>query len=342
MTDQNSPSEPRDSYHYPGILFYRDGLELLRNSMKFYRDLLQRDIEAIKNDSLLSSLLPDSEDNTDPLVREQFSVDRAIEWLNNELTKLDDRWDSWIPMTHYSVRFFKSTALLYLSAMKMRRNEVLQGSDLSRLALESIDKRITRFDEMLSSGVFARATPTPLLISDLTREAATAMCTGSDLKPLSTNDKSVVSVSDPLPPVLTSIEISDPELRRRCLALVLQFINSLEHDRLDTAVTEATRILEHRLRNAIGADAKDISLDLATKAFGGRQPLLVVGETPAEQEAVHLLFRGVFGYVRNPAHHRLLGQMRPQRALQVVVMVDYLLSILSGAERTTLPSSVPE
>jgi hypothetical protein len=76
-------------------------------------------------------------------------------------------------------------------------------------------------------------------------------------------------------------------------------------------------------------------VDLAAFAFAPRPggPRLSVSNIPAEQEAAHLLYRGVFGFVRNSAHHRLLGELQPERVLQIVGMVDYLISVAEAARR---------
>jgi hypothetical protein len=116
-----------------------------------------------------------------------------------------------------------------------------------------------------------------------------------------------------------------------------------QHDRLDTVISEATRILEDRLRALAGADVSCSGVDLATFAFRLPAPRLGVSEVPAEQAAAQLLYRGIFGFVRNSAHHRLLGELQPERVLQVVGMVDYLISVAEAARRNlpAAPTSEP-
>lgn len=103
-----------------------------------------------------------------------------------------------------------------------------------------------------------------------------------------------------------------------------------QHDRLDTVITEATRILENRLRRLSKAPATAVGVDLARHALGGDEPRLTLSPIPAEQDAAHLLYRGVFGFIRNQVHHRLMGDMPPERTLQIVGMIDYLLSLLEA------------
>ena len=76
-----------------------------------------------------------------------------------------------------------------------------------------------------------------------------------------------------------------------------------------------------------------VGVDLAKYAFSGPDPHLKVSDIGPEQEAAHLLYRGVFGFVRNSVHHRLIETLQPERALQIVGMVDYLISVAEAAQR---------
>lgn len=95
--------------------------------------------------------------------------------------------------------------------------------------------------------------------------------------------------------VVESIEIRDSELRRRCLDLFDQFQQDGQHDRLDTVITEATRILDDRLQVLSNAPAGLPGNKLAEFAFHASKARLVVSDQYAEQEAVHLLYRGSLG-----------------------------------------------
>jgi hypothetical protein len=132
---------------------------------------------------------------------------------------------------------------------------------------------------------------------------------------------------------VASIEIHDPELRKRCLDLFTQFQRDGHHDRLDTVVNEATRILEDRLRSLSNALPTCVGVDLAKHASAPPSPYLTVSPILPEQEAAHLLFRGVFGFIRNSVHHRLVGTLQPERVLQIVGMVDYLIWVAEAAGR---------
>jgi len=140
-------------------------------------------------------------------------------------------------------------------------------------------------------------------------------------------------VSRSRPIILGSIEILDTELRSRCLDLFEAFRTEGTTDRLDTVLTEGTRVLENRIRAVAQLQADCFGLDLAKAAFGGATPALRVSEVAAEQDAAHLLYRGVFGFIRNQVHHKLVGELRPERVLQILGMIDYLLFVAEGARR---------
>jgi hypothetical protein len=231
-----------------------------------------------------------------------------------------------VNVTHGWVRFVKSVALLYLQHLHERREAIAQRPQISASILEAIDQRLSALEEKVNLGVFRDATPYLLIINDYTL---------SDAKPVSSEvgnepDKSINRFR---PVVLESIEIRDLDLRKRCLDLLAQFREDGQHDRLDTVVTEATRILEDRLRALSSAPSTCTGADLSKYVFGSPSPRLIVSDVSAEQESAHLLFRGVFGFIRNSVHHRLISTLQPERVLQVVGMVDYLLFVAEGARR---------
>jgi uncharacterized protein (TIGR02391 family) len=102
-------------------------------------------------------------------------------------------------------------------------------------------------------------------------------------------------------------------------------------DRYDQVINQATKILEVRLRKIADLPDDLVGIKLAGKALGGESPRVVLSKQKAEQEGAHFLFSGAFSFLRNPAHHRPLGEQRPERVLQVIAFVDYLLDVLQGA-----------
>jgi hypothetical protein len=41
----------------------------------------------------------------------------------------------------------------------------------------------------------------------------------------------------------------------------------------------------------------------------------------------------VFGFIRNQAHHRLIENLSPERVLQIVALIDYLIFTAQDASR---------
>jgi hypothetical protein len=116
------------------------------------------------------------------------------------------------------------------------------------------------------------------------------------------------------------------------LDLFDMFTLGSQADRFDTVVMEATKILEDRLRRTANLDASYDGLKLVSAALGGAAPVLRLSSHAGEQEAAHALFRGVFGFVRNPFHHRLVGTVAPQRVVQLLGTIDYLLYMLDNVQ----------
>lgn len=186
-----------------------------------------------------------------------------------------------------------------------------------------MDQKISYFEEKTKLGVFQNATPQALFVNaPEPKESSVEKSTSADLE-----------TKRPRPILIDFIEILDPELRSRCLDLFQSFKQDGQHERLDTIVTEATRIFENKLRSISGAPADCVGVDLATYAFGGKTPKLIISEVTAEQEAVHLMFRGVFGFIRNHVHHQLVENLLPERVLQIVGMIDYLIFLIQNSTR---------
>jgi uncharacterized protein (TIGR02391 family) len=192
----------------------------------------------------------------------------------------------------------------------------------------------------LNLGIFRDAEPVVLEVAGVALLPAAAPAVpeeqGRAKVPSIPDERTVL----PAPPshslrLATSIELVDPQLRERCLDLFNVFDESNQPHRFDTVVSEATRILEDRVR-ALATLGPEISgVDLMTKVFSPKAPILRLSSQDAEQEAAHLLFRGAFGFIRNPAHHRLLDIMEKERVVQILGLVDYLLYLAETATKTT-------
>ena len=321
------PKEPPDHYVYPWVSFNRDTFEFYLAAVRFYESLLETDLKAVQEDEDLRTILSDQALESYPIDKELKRVKRVREWFEKHIERGGkDAWDYDVEISHELVRFIKSVSALYLEHLCRKRQVIASRPATSKSLLEAVDQQVARLEEKTQLGVFRTATPYPLVIDQLPQSADRAASTAS-------SEIDLVRDIRPRPVILDSIEIRDPTLRSRCLDLLAQFREDGQHDRLDTVVNEATRILEDRLRSLSGAPPTSVGVDLAKVAFGSPNPRLIVSDIGPEQEAAHLLYRGVFGFVRNSAHHRLLGTLQPERVLQVVGMIDYLISVAEAARR---------
>ena len=321
----NTEQEPGDYHTYNLLSFNSDTLHFFFEAIKFYEELLKEDIQTIENDKDLAFLLGEREKKEFDIQKELVRIQRARAGIEKTIEEGGaGAWDYDINLSHGSVRLLKSVGLLYLQHLKNRRNILSSKPRISVHALKAVDQKISYFEEKTNIGVFNKATPVPLLVS--MRE------------PEEVYERSVIAPESetkrPRPVLMDSIEILDPELRSRCLDLLQSFKQDGQHERLDTVVTEATRILENKLRSISGAPVTCVGVDLATYAFSIKEPKLIVSEVQAEQESVHLLFRGVFGFIRNHVHHNLVENLLPDRVLQIVGMIDYLIFLVENAAKT--------
>ena len=119
-----------------------------------------------------------------------------------------------------------------------------------------------------------------------------------------------------------------------------KFIDSKLYDRCKDkdyhdVVTNAFPILEDRIREKIGADPSFSGQRLIDHAFSPKIGRLILGKIPGEQQAVHLLFKGANGFLRNPPSHSLTENESNIEAFEIIFMVDLLLRIVDKAKLRT-------
>lgn len=301
-----------------------DTVRFLIAALKFYEELLSQESEVIAADEHLMSFLTDHVRHEHGVGRDLEHAVQVRERMETELERRAHHLDITIPLTHGTVRYLKSVARLYLNFIKQRRNAFSRRPNVTKRFLSALDRQITLREETFATqGVFANASPVPLLVEQVLPSTSHP---GASPASLAHSDR-------PKPVLVDSIPILDDELHARCLDLLMQFEEQSQSDRHDTVVTEATRILENRLRQLTTTHDGTTGTDLVTRSFGGKHPVLRVSEVPAEQDAVHLLFRGVFGFIRNPVHHRLVSGLTAERVVQILGLIDYLIAVANSAMR---------
>ncbi len=96
----------------------------------------------------------------------------------------------------------------------------------------------------------------------------------------------------------------------------------------DTAVFQAYKEVEVRVREAIEAPSELIGVDLMRKAFHTSNGILSEISAPkAEREALAHLFAGAIGSYKNPHSHRNVA-IEAQEASEMIILASHLLRIV--------------
>ncbi len=323
MTEADKPIP--DNHLYELVNFSSTALKLFVDALRHYQRLLETDIQELQQEEFIAQILPQETIGNLPIAQEISRIKRYADILEEKLQKAGD-WGAVLSIYHGDVRFLKSVTELYLNEIRVKRDSFARSRRVSKAALEALDTRIAELAEKNKGGIFQRAELVPLLVNPRTEDIEES----SPPVEAPASPRAPQGATSTLTPIY-GIELLDPELRQRCLDLLEQRLG--DSDKLDTIISEATRVLEHRIRLLSGADSTLSGLDLVTHAFGGNAPRIQLGENPAERDAAHLLFRGVFGFIRNPFHHRIIPINR-ERVIQLLGLVDYLLYVLENAAKT--------
>lgn len=99
----------------------------------------------------------------------------------------------------------------------------------------------------------------------------------------------------------------------------------------DTAVFQAFKEVEVRVRKKAGFTTKEIGVDLMRKAFGPpKSPLVDTKAHPAEQRSRMEIFTGAIGIYKNPSSHRYVEFSDPNEVADIIHIANALLRIVDS------------
>lgn len=307
------------------IWFLQPGtLRFFRDAANFYLGVLDSERNLLSTDEDLKSILPEGFRSTVEIELEAGFVGRIASWCEKKLEA-----DAPVSVTKsvFELRMFRALGELYLKRLSAQSVRAFSRRPVSNHLRSAVEAQLSYYSELVTGGVFQGIDPMGL--------ASGPIACSQMPNPDPSADSSVVvrevSTEAAATSVAIGIELLDEQLRDRCHDLFRNFTNTEQYERLDTVIAEATKILEDRIRIRCGAPAGAFGKQLYEFAFNGETPRIRLSEIKAEQAAALSLFCGVSGFIRNSAHHRLLGDLEPVRVMQILGFIDFCLAEISGS-----------
>jgi hypothetical protein len=310
---------PADSQPF-NVSLSRGMLELALQGFQKYRPILEQFMGLESLFGLQGS----------PVTTEIATVDNWISFCTKNLEKMQNPPFAIFPITYGALRWLKAGMLLRIDQLKILRDqEFAKYSSVPVNVAQAINAKIAQDENLSESGIFNSMVPHPLNFDSVMPA------------PIKVQVADSITVDPKGPLLVMRVELLDAELRHRCGDLYEQFANDPTHqDRFDTVLRDAGVVIESRIRELTGLAENLIGEVLLAKAIAADTGELIFGNDKSEQKAVHNLFLGFFGFIRNNVNHRLVPTYTKERAAQVLGMADYLLFLLSQGRRRNPPTAV--
>jgi uncharacterized protein (TIGR02391 family) len=128
--------------------------------------------------------------------------------------------------------------------------------------------------------------------------------------------------------------LRDKQLRDRCVDLLIA------DDNFDRAVSEATRVLEDRIRKRSALEGSLSGAQLVNAAIKSEKDksVLILSEDEGEQRGFADIMRGIMAAHRNRAHHFIYNMSRTDAA-NICAYIDVLLEIIDKSKVNKLQQS---
>jgi len=102
----------------------------------------------------------------------------------------------------------------------------------------------------------------------------------------------------------------------------------------DTAIFEAFKEVEVKVRSLSGVGEADIGVNLMRKAFHPEKgPLTDNAQILSERQAISDLFAGAIGSFKNPSSHRDVDFNDPAEVVELIMLADQLIRIAERRKR---------
>jgi uncharacterized protein (TIGR02391 family) len=133
---------------------------------------------------------------------------------------------------------------------------------------------------------------------------------------------------------LVTESLRDKQLRDRCVDLLIA------EDNFDRAVSEATRVLEDRIRNKSELSGHFSGAQLVSAAIKQEKDksILLLSDDEGEQRGFADIMRGIMAAHRNRAHHFIYNMSRTDAA-NICAYIDVLLEIIDKSKVNKIQAS---